>query len=171
MATLTIPDKNVVIDDFAKISQFLDERGIFIEKWETPHKLDDDSSQQEILAAYDHKLKPFMDKHGFQSADVINIHPQTEGLETLSQKFLKEHTHSEDEVRFFVDGKGVFWFHIDDEVFHVTCLSGDFLSVPAGVKHWFDFSPENYVKAIRIFTSTEGWTPHYTESGVERKYL
>ena len=99
-----------------------------------------------------------------------------ENLQALRAKFLNEHTHSEDEVRFFVEGEGQFWFHLEkgpkgEEVFQVICRAGDFLSVPAGYKHWFDLAPKYTVKAIRIFTSPDGWVANYTGSGVENGYI
>ena len=99
------------------------------------------------------------------------MHPKTEHIEAIRQKFLKEHTHSEDEVRFFVDGEGKFWFNFDDgEVACLTCVKGDFLAVPKGYKHWFDLAPKYHVKAIRIFSNMEGWVANYTNSGVDEKY-
>ena len=171
MALISIPDKNVVIEDFSEISDFLNSRGIFIEKWSTPQKIAEGDSQEKILAAYEHKLKPFMTKNDFKSADVVHIHKNIKDIEKIRQKFLQEHTHSENEVRFFVDGKGVFWFHQEGEVFSVLCEKVDFISVPQGVKHWFDIAPDYFVVAIRIFTSTEGWTPLYTQSKIEQKYI
>jgi 1,2-dihydroxy-3-keto-5-methylthiopentene dioxygenase len=104
---------------------------------------------------------------------VINVHPQTPQLETIRAKFLAEHTHDEDEIRFFVDGKGHFYFHLDDrnEVFSLICEKGDFISVPAGVKHWFDLAPDYFVKAIRIFKTAEGWVARYTGSTIAENYL
>ncbi|MCD8529602.1 MAG: hypothetical protein LRY25_02450, partial [Flavobacterium sp.] len=83
-------------------------------------------SEEEILKAYDESLQPFMQKNGYKTADVINISESTSNLDAIRQKFLKEHTHTEDEVRFFVDGKGYFWFNINHEnVFCVVCEKGD----------------------------------------------
>lgn len=170
MAQITIPDENKTISNWQEIKDFLATRGILIEQWEASAPLDSNSTSEEILKAYEHKIRPFMDKNKMQSCDVVNIHPGLDNLSALREKFLAEHTHSEDEVRFFVEGEGTFWFNYEEEVFNVKCVAGDFLSVPTGYKHWFDFAPKNFVKAIRIFTSTDGWTPHYTESGVEKSY-
>jgi 1,2-dihydroxy-3-keto-5-methylthiopentene dioxygenase len=75
-------------------------------------------------------------------------------------------------VRYFIDGEGLFWFHLENgEVFNVLCQAGDLISVPAGVKHWFDAGVEPYVKVIRIFIDMSGWVPHYTESAIEKKYI
>jgi len=104
---------------------------------------------------------------------VININASTPNYEAVRAKFLAEHTHSEDEIRFFVDGKGLFWFNLEngEPVFNLLCERGDLISVPEGTKHWFDAGAENpFVKAIRIFIDMSGWVPHYTESGVDKKY-
>lgn len=170
MTLLCIPDQGIEISELSEIQEFLKKRGIDFTKWVADADFDTDASQEVILAAYAHELKPFMDKHGFQTADVINVHPGIEGIEAIREKFLKEHTHSEDEVRFFVGGEGKFWFHLENEVFNILCKSGDFISVPAGYKHWFDLAPKYSVKAIRIFSNQEGWVPNYTGSGIDKKY-
>jgi 1,2-dihydroxy-3-keto-5-methylthiopentene dioxygenase len=113
-----------------------------------------------------------MEKHGYKTADVINVNEETPNLPAIRQKFLKEHTHSEDEVRFFVDGQGYFWFNLggDEPIFNVLCERGDLISVPAGTRHWFDMGTPAFVKAIRIFIDTSGWVPEYTESGINERY-
>lgn len=171
MARLLIPDQKIEISDFNEIKKILFQRGVLISQWSALIELSDDDGEEKILKAYEHELKPFMEAKGFQSADVINVHPKTENLMALRQKFLSEHTHSEDEVRFFVGGEGKFWFNFEDGVVAcVICTIGDFLSVPAGYKHWFDLAPKYHVKAIRIFTSKDGWVANYTQSGIDKNY-
>ena len=171
MAKLFLAKTNETITDFTKIKSYLNAHNILIEKWEAHTKLADDADQETILAAYSHELKPFMEKHGYQTADVINVTPTTPNIQAIREKFMKEHRHSDDEIRFFVDGEGIFWFHLDnEEVIAVTCTAGDFMSVPKNFRHWFDLHPNYFVKAIRIFSNIEGWVPHYTDSGVDQKY-
>lgn len=171
MAKLFLAKTNETITDFTKIKSYLNAHNILIEKWEARTKLADDADQETILAAYSHELKPFMEKHGYQTADVINVTPTTPNIQAIREKFMKEHRHSDDEIRFFVDGEGIFWFHLDnEEVIAVTCTAGDFMSVPKNFRHWFDLHPNYFVKAIRIFSNIEGWVPHYTDSGVDQKY-
>ena len=170
MAILGLPDQNKTITDEATVINFLKERGIDYAFWETKAVLQDSDSQETILAAYEHEVKPYMEANGFKTADVISVNPKTENIEAIRQKFLKEHTHSEDEVRFFVDGEGLFWFHLNGEAFNLLCTKGDFLSVPAGATHWFDLAPKYTVKAIRIFSTVEGWVANYTNSGIDDKY-
>ncbi|MBP9679784.1 MAG: hypothetical protein KBD76_00145 [Bacteriovorax sp.] len=171
MATLLIAREGKTITDFLSIQSILNKHGIMIAKWQATATLSSESTQEEILEAYAHELNPFMAEHGYKTADVINVHPQTENLLLIREKFMREHTHNEDEIRFFVDGKGKFWFHLDnDDILCVTCERGDFMSVPKNFRHWFDLAPDYFVKAIRIFSNTEGWTPCYTNSGIDVSY-
>ncbi len=171
MTTLFIPAQNKTETDFAAIKTYLNDRGVALTRWKANCLLDTKASQDEILAAYTHEIQPFMNQYGFKSCDVINVYPELENISLLREKFLSEHTHSEDEVRFFVEGEGKFWFHLDtDEVLCLLCTAGDFLSVPAGVRHWFDLAPKYSVKAIRIFTNKEGWVAQYTQSGIDTQY-
>lgn len=174
MAVLNIPDQQISITAIPAIEQYLKERGIWFDRWEASEALPVDADQDTVLNAYQHVLKPFMEKNHYQTADVININENTPNYPALRQKFLHEHQHTEDEVRFFVDGKGWFWFNLNKEnepVFNVLCEAGDLISVPANTCHWFDAGKEKpFVKAIRIFIDQSGWVPHYTGSKVDLNY-
>lgn len=174
MAVLNIPDRAFSTAEPEIIRAYLNERGIWFDQWEAGETLAVNADQDTVLRAYQHVLQPFMEKNGYQTADVININAGTPNYEAVRNKFLSEHRHTEDEVRFFVDGKGFFWFNLDngaDPVFNVMCEAGDLISVPANTRHWFDAGKENpSVKAIRIFVDQAGWVPHYTESGIDKSY-
>lgn len=172
MAVLSIPDQQIQIENPSEIRVFMESRGIFFDQWHCGVEFKDTASQQEILEAYAEDLNPFMEKGGYLTADVISINSLTENYEAIRNKFLAEHTHSEDEIRFFVDGQGLFWFNLENEpVFNLLCEKGDLISVPAGTKHWFDAGETNpFVKAIRIFIDMSGWIPEYTGSSLEEKY-
>ena len=173
MATLRIPDKNVTLRDPSAIRQFLEVRGIVHARWSADRDLSSEATNEQVLAAYDYLLKPLMDKDGYQTADVIRVDADTPNLEGIREKFIREHSHSEDEVRVFVEGQGFFWFHKegrDNEVFALLCEQGDLISVPANIKHWFDLGDPPKVRAIRIFTDQAGWVPHYTNSGIDQRY-
>jgi 1,2-dihydroxy-3-keto-5-methylthiopentene dioxygenase len=173
MAVLSIPDEQRVISSTDEIRMYLNQQGIFFDQWSCSVVFDDRASQEEILAAYERDLKPFMERGGYLTADVISINSLTENYGAIRAKFLAEHTHSEDEIRFFVDGQGFFWFNLEGvPVFNVLCQKGDLISVPAGTKHWFDAGANDpFVKAIRIFIDQSGWIPEYTGSGIDQKYL
>lgn len=173
MAVLSIPDQGISYTIPIQIKTFLNEHGIFFDQWKCDVMFENNVSQEEIIKAYEMDLGPFMAQGGYQTADVISINTLTENYEAIRAKFLAEHTHTEDEIRFFVDGEGLFWFHLDGkDVFNVLCQKGDLISVPAGTKHWFDAGETDpFVKAIRIFIDTSGWVPQYTASQIEKRYL
>jgi 1,2-dihydroxy-3-keto-5-methylthiopentene dioxygenase len=173
MAILSIPNQQVQLNDPQEIRAFMNQRGIFFDQWYCDVLFDDSANTEEILAAYAADLDPFMKSGGYQTADVISINSSTENYAAIRAKFLAEHTHSEDEIRFFVDGQGLFWFHLENEdVFNLLCERGDLISVPAGTKHWFDAGEiDPFVKAIRIFIDMSGWVPEYTNSGKENEFL
>jgi len=172
MALLSIPENNKTVSDPIEIREFFNSRGIFFDQWHCDVEFADTATQDEILKAYSKDLDPFMKNGGYLTADVISINSLTENYKAIRNKFLAEHTHTEDEIRFFVDGKGLFWFNLENEpVFNLLCERGDLISVPAGTKHWFDAGEFNpFVKAIRIFIDMSGWVPHYTDSGIELKF-
>lgn len=172
MAIVNIPEKEITLTKVSEIQNFLKRNGIVYEYWETKGEIPNYFTQEEILDVYRSKLQPFMENGGYKNADVISINENTENYTEIRKKFLAEHTHTEDEIRFFVDGQGLFWFHLDGEpIFNVLCQKGDLISVPVGYKHWFDAGVQNpHVKCIRIFSDTSGWTPVYTESKVEKRF-
>src|SRR3989304_5870612 len=98
MATIRVPDKQIHLTEESKIRRFLHERGVFYERWTigTPRA---NVTETEVLQVHDHWLKPFMEKNGYRTADVIRVTPKTPNLSAIRDKFLREHTHSEDEVR------------------------------------------------------------------------
>ena len=171
MATLTIPDEGKEITSWDEIQAFLAAHGVRFEKWSASAPLSDSAAPEEVLSAYAADIERLKREEGYVTCDVISVGPETPNLDQVRQKFLPEHTHSEDEVRYFVDGSGLFWFHLDDApVFRVKCERGDFISVPANTRHWFDFGPTVFVKCIRLFNDPAGWVANYTSSGIDQKY-
>ncbi|MBM4252885.1 MAG: cupin [Deltaproteobacteria bacterium] len=170
MAVLHIPVSGQRLSDQTAVTSYLQGRGICHERWEAPVYFADDAPEEVILEAYGSKLKPFMERAGYVVADVISVHSGTPNVAQLRAKFLGEHTHVEDEVRFFVDGQSLFWFHTEGEVFSVLCERGDLLGIPAHMKHWADIGANPSFKAIRLFVDAAGWVPHYTNSGIDAKY-
>ncbi len=137
----------------------------------SPVGLSEAASDDDILAAYAPEIERLKVSGGYVTADVINVRPDTPGLDQMLQKFDKEHTHSEDEVRFTVAGRGVFWVHPENgPVFSVEVESGDLINVPAGVKHWFHLCGDRQIRCIRLFQDPGGWTPEYMEHGVHASH-
>jgi 1,2-dihydroxy-3-keto-5-methylthiopentene dioxygenase len=172
MACINIPDENRDITDVGEMVSFLKSYGIVYENWDVAGRIGPDASNDEILAAYAPEIERLKARHGFVTADVINVNPQTPGLDEMLAKFDKEHLHTEDEVRFTVKGNGV--FHInppgDDPVFSITVEAGDLISVPKGTHHWFNLCGDKTIRCIRLFEDMSGWTPHYMDENTHEGY-
>ena len=154
------------LTDGMAIQAALAEQGVRFERWQASQPLSEEDGQDEILAAYNDEVSRLKQDNGFQTADVISLTPDHPDKAALRQKFLSEHTHSEDEVRFFVRGAGMFYMHLNDQVFVVGCEQEDLISVPAGTKHWFDMGDNPDFTCIRLFTNPEGWVAQYTEDKI-----
>lgn len=167
MTTLSIfqqhqPDTpRSVTSDPDEIRQLLAEQGVRFERWPT-RELPADATPEQILEAYSGEVAALQAEGGFQAADVISLNADNPNREALRGKFLDEHTHSEDEVRFFVRGQGLFYLRFGDWVYAVLCRRNDLISVPDGTRHWFDMGPAPEFTCIRLFTNQEGWVADFT---------
>lgn len=173
MAIVTLRDgSDRKLSNPDEISAFLDQYGIWYRRFEGDDDLSPDATEEEILEAYAEPIQKLKEEGGYVTADVINITPNIPNLDALLSKFSKEHWHSEDEVRFIVKGSGLFHVHPknDDPVFSIEVFKGDMINVPEGTLHWFDMCEDKTIRAIRLFQDMSGWTPHYTDSGVDGKH-
>jgi len=171
MASINIPDQQRTLTDPAEIRAFLQPFGIWYEKWDVAGRVAETATNEQILTAYAPEIERLKAQGGFVVADVINVTPETPGLDQMCAKFAKEHTHDEDEVRFTVRGKGIFHIHPDNgPVFAVLVESGDLINVPCGTRHWFNLCDDRTIRCIRLFEDPSGWTPHYVDDPVNDRY-
>lgn len=152
--------------DPQEIARILKGAGVRFEQWQAGEAVAAGDSQEKVLAAYDQDVQRLVNEEGYQTVDVISLNADNPQKDVLRKKFLSEHIHTEDEVRFFVDGQGLFSLHIDEKVYEVLCEKGDLISVPAHTKHWFDMGPEPQLVAIRFFNNPEGWVAHYSGNDI-----
>jgi 1,2-dihydroxy-3-keto-5-methylthiopentene dioxygenase len=164
-----VPDEDRRTEDESKVRNELAALGIDYERW-TLDRVREDASADEVLAAYADEIDQMKRRGGYVTADVIDVNPETPNLEAMLARFDKEHTHSEDEVRFILAGRGVFFLALGERVVSVEVHPGDMLRVPRGTRHWFTLCEDRRIRAIRWFQDTTGWTPHYTGSGVDQGY-
>ena len=153
-----------------EMARQLSQIGVRFEQWQASQPVQPGDPPDTVLAAYRDDIARLMDEGGYRSVDVISLDPDHPDREALRRKFLDEHTHSEDEVRFFVAGSGVFSLHVDDRVYEVLCQAGDLISVPDGIRHWFDMGPRPFFVAIRLFTSTDGWVARFTGDDIASRF-
>ena len=157
------------ISDPARIADALAEIDVQFERWPTV-ALPDDADNQAVLDAYAGEIARLCAAGGYQSCDVIRMAPDHPDRAVLRTKFLSEHTHGEDEVRFFVDGAGLFTLRSGGRVFNMLCERDDLIRVPAGIRHWFDMGDSPRFTAIRLFTSPDGWVARFTGDAIADRF-
>jgi 1,2-dihydroxy-3-keto-5-methylthiopentene dioxygenase len=172
MAVVTIPDENRTLTEAKEITDYLKSIDIDYERWQPEHEISAGAPAEEVLTAYTKEIEKLKAQGGYVTADVIDISPQTPGLDTMLAKFNREHWHDEDEVRFIIHGRGL--FHIrprEGAVVAIEVEAGDLIRVPRGTWHWFNLCSDREIRAIRLFQDPAGWAPNYTETGVDSGYI
>ena len=165
------PDEPLLAStDRGEITRELTAIGVTLEQWEAAQPVAPGASQEEVFAAYRADIDRLVAERGFRSVDVASIGPDNPKRGEMRAKFLDEHFHKEDEVRFFVAGSGLFTLHVDGKVYEMLCTQGDLIAVPDSTKHWFDMGPEPSFVAIRFFTEPDGWVGHFTGTDIAQRF-
>ena len=171
MAVVTVSGTDRPITDPRQVSAFLADHGIWYRRFEGLDRLAGDVGDAAILAAFDAPIQEQMERGGYTTADVVDLAPTTPNLDAMLARFSSEHWHSEDEVRFIVEGRGIFHLNLPGApVFSIETESGDLINVPAGTQHWFDLCSDKTIRCIRLFQDPAGWAPHYVDEGVHEDY-
>jgi len=150
------------LSDHAAIAAALAPHGIVLERWAAEAALAADADDAAILAAYAGDIDKLKARGGYRSCDVLRLSPDHPQRAELRAKFLAEHIHDDDEVRFFVEGAGLFYIHAGGMVHALECTAGDLIAVPAGTQHWFDTGERPSFTVIRLFTTPDGWVARFT---------
>lgn len=154
--------------DAAHIVTALGDVGVRFDRWTTRPSPTHPTGPEELLERYATEVDALKREGGYRLVDVVRMVPDDGDLgwpakaDEARRRFLDEHRHSEDEVRFFTNGRGCFYLHLDRHVYAVVCTAGDLLSVPAGTLHWFDMGPRPEFAAIRFFEQEDGWIGEFT---------
>ena len=156
--------------DHAQMATELARIGVRFEQWEAAQPIAPGAPSDAVFAAYRQDIDRLIAEHGFKTVDVVSIAPDHPDRTMMRTKFLDEHFHKEDEVRFFVAGAGQFTLHVDDKVYEILCESGDLIGVPDGTTHWFDMGAAPHFVAIRFFTEPDGWVGHFTGTDIAQKF-
>ncbi|CAM2966187.1 cupin [Mycobacterium intermedium] len=176
MADTDATDVRLLTDDAAVIGTELARRGIAFDRWPAMPDLDAATPTTDILARYREHVAQLNADGRYKFIDVIRLQPDDGDPDWADKaaeargKFLSEHRHAEDEVRFFVTGRGCFYLHLEPEVVAVVCEGGDLLSVPAGTRHWFDMGLRPDFVAIRFFEQQDGWIGDFTGDPIGQRF-
>jgi 1,2-dihydroxy-3-keto-5-methylthiopentene dioxygenase len=171
MTSLTIYDDTTpfatreATADFAAIVSALAEAGVGLERWPS-RALGEAPDDEAILSAHEGEIDSLKTRGGYRSCDVVRLTPDNPQREAMRAKFLAEHTHDDDEVRYFVEGSGMFCIRAGGRVLALECGAGDLIVLPAGLRHWFDTGAQPRFTAIRLFTTPEGWAAKFTGDAI-----
>jgi 1,2-dihydroxy-3-keto-5-methylthiopentene dioxygenase len=165
------PDRPVLAtSDHAELARELARIGVGFEQWQAAQPIAAGDPPEKVMEAYRADIDRRVAERGFRTVDVVSIAPDNPNREEMRKKFLDEHYHKEDEVRFFVAGSGLFTLHVEDRVYEILCEAGDLIAVPDGTRHWFDMGPEPSFVAIRFFTEPDGWVGHFTGTDIAQRF-
>jgi 1,2-dihydroxy-3-keto-5-methylthiopentene dioxygenase len=162
-------------EDPAEIQVELKRLGVRFERWPLVGGLPPEPTSDEVLEAYREHVHRVVEAEGYILVDAMHMTPSdrpewTEMAAQARQKFLAEHTHDDDEDRFFARGAGVFYLHVNGKVYGVLCEAGDLLSVPANTTHWFDMGTCPDYVSIRFFHDDDGWVGNFTGNRLAEDY-
>lgn len=170
MAVVTVERPKQILHDSPEMTTFLGRHGIAIERWPIPSSLEklrgqatlSDAEKGHVLQAFQPYIERERMQRGYIQSDMVVLNPSTPNLQQLLAKFDKTHYHDDEEIRFIVDGEGIFGFEAKGAApFSVLLTAGDYLIVPAKIEHWFTLTDSRSIKAIRLFKDMSGWAPHY----------
>ncbi len=99
---------------------------------------------------------------GYVEQDEVALSPSLPNLDEICAKFIDEHLHDEDEVRFVLEGGGIFDIRSkDDRWMRVEVEKGDLIVVPEKRNHRFMLTDAKTIRCVRLFKDRAGWVPHY----------
>jgi len=152
-------------NDQQEIRATLSEFGVPYEHWGLRKTAS--VSDEEILQIYRPEIDRLMNERGYAAVDLVALHAETTNLEGILAKFTKEHHHTDDEVRFTVEGEGVFEIEATtNEFLKFTAEPGDLIVIPAGRRHSFYLTSRRQIRCIRLFQDKAGWEAIYDKPSV-----
>ena len=172
MAQIRIRNTNERIEGEEQVKAFLDSQQVVYEHCDAnklPEALREkfvlnDEEKAEIISTYESEIRDLAARRGYEIWDVISLSDVTPNIEDLLKKFEQVHTHTEDEIRAIVSGKGIFIIKSEEiGYFDVELEPGDVISVPENTNHFFTLMDNRQIVAVRLFIEKDGWVAYNVE--------
>ena len=172
MAQIRIRNTNERIEGEEQVKAFLDSQQVVYEHWDVnklPEALREkfvlsDEEKAQIISTYESEIRDLAARRGYEIWDVISLSDATPSIEDLLKKFEQVHTHTEDEIRAIVSGKGIFIIKSEEiGYFDVELEPGDVISVPENTNHFFTLMDNRQIVAVRLFIEKDGWVAYNVE--------
>lgn len=113
-------------------------------------------------AGHQQRLDELMHERGYGTQDEVQLSPDMENLDVICAKFIDEHLHEDDEVRFVLEGAGIFDIRSQDDVWmRLEVGPGDLIIVPKDLHHRFMLGEDKHIRCVRLFKDPSGWVPVY----------
>lgn len=160
---------NKVLTHIEDIASTLAEFGVRFERWQAAAPLAPDASHEELIGAYRAQLDSLMAERGLAHVEVVRLDNREPQPAELRAERREEHSYDEDEVRFFVAGRGLFSLHIEDYVYAVLCEKNDLIVIPAGIKRWFDIGEHPHFVTLRAFNRPQA-AAQFTGDPIAREF-
>lgn len=130
------------------------------------HELDDAADDAAVIARYAHEIATLPPQLAPRSIDRLRLRPGQAGWPALRRQFLAEHRHADAELRFFLEGAGLFYIRTAQGFIGLLCEAGEWVALPPGTRHGFDAGESPDIDVLRFFTAAEGWLARPAEGAL-----
>lgn len=116
---------------------------------------DVDAGQDEVIEAQCTLLDTIMREHGLSGIDVLNLDPSRVDPTRLQAESESEHWHPDAEARLFLAGGGRFHLRSNEYRYELRCVPGDYVGLPAGLRHAFLMDSAEHLCMVRLRASDD----------------
>jgi 1,2-dihydroxy-3-keto-5-methylthiopentene dioxygenase len=126
-----------------------------------------ESEKRNILQLHDSLFAFLKQERCYLWSDLLNVHPGSSHLQSLVATYSRYHVHTAPEALYVLAGGAIFRFvRTDGSQVQLLVQPQDYLHISAGVEHGFSLDASLRFKAVRYFTTVEGWVPQYTKTRI-----
>ena len=124
-----------------------------------------ESEKRNILQLHESLFEFLKQERCYLWSDLLNVHPGSPHLQPLMATYSPYHVHTAPEAFYVLAGRAIFRFvRPDGSQMQLLVEPQDYLHISAGVEHGFSLDASLWFKAVRYFTTVEGWVPQYTKT-------